>query len=375
MKKSDEGVYRVGVIGCGRQAITHATAYAANPRTEIVAAADPDTDNLDRYCDLFEVGRRYGGYAEMLAAERIDVAAIVVPTRFNPDAVLASAGAGVKAIFCEKPMAASLEDADRLVAECRTRGIKFSAGDAYRNYPQLWSARRLIESGGIGKVHSISVFTSYPQISGGGCQTLSVMRMFAGDAEVDWLTGWVAQDPFSDDDQGMGGYIRFVNGIECFYQYTEKPSARSGLEVLGSKGVFYTDWRSFRLWTLSEEAASPRYSDLVEVMDAFPDVPPRDGEELDDQGRKKPELRIVAGVQSIVDSLDQDIEPLNPGENMREVLEIAIAFRESHRRGHSPVKLPLEDRSLRLVPIASRYLNKKEVMGRQRYSESIARQL
>ena len=54
---------------------------------------------------------------------------------------------------------------------------------------------------------------------------------------------------------------------------------------------------------------------------------------------------------------------------MRKVLEIAIALRESHRLGHRPVDLPVEDRSLKLYPRESRWLNKKEVFGKDRYKE------
>ena len=54
-------------------------------------------------------------------------------------------------------------------------------------------------------------------MSGGGIQRYSLMRLFAGDADVEWVTGWVDDDPWSDDDQGGAGYVRFVNGIEGVY--------------------------------------------------------------------------------------------------------------------------------------------------------------
>ena len=42
------------------------------------------------------------------------------------------------------------------------------------------------------------------------------MRMFAWDAEVDWLTGWVEIDPWQNNDQGMAGSIHFENGVNAY---------------------------------------------------------------------------------------------------------------------------------------------------------------
>ena len=41
-----------------------------------------------------------------------------------------------------------------------------------------------------------------------------ILWMLAGDADVDWVTGWVEGDPWSEHDQGMGGYVRFTNDVD-----------------------------------------------------------------------------------------------------------------------------------------------------------------
>ena len=73
----------------------------------------------------------------------------------------------------------------------------------------------------------------------------------------------------------------------------------------------------------------------------------------------------------MLDAIENGAEPIGSGENSRKCLEIAIALRESHRRGRIPVRLPLEDRSLRIVPPMSRWLNKKETMSIEQYRDSI----
>ncbi len=365
---TEEAKYRVGVIGCGRKGTGHARGYYLHPTTEVVAAADPDPENLDLFCERFGITAGYSTYDEMLSKEQIDIAAPILPVNANPDAVVACAEAGVKAIFSEKPIAAKLEDADRMVDECASRGIPLACGDAYRSFPQLWDARAMMESGELGDVQSINLYQPTNEISGGGCQGLAVMQMFAQDSAVDWVTGWVAGDPFSDDDQGMGGYVRFVNGVECFIHF--KDAAKKGIEVLCERGVFFSDWYKFYLWRTGDAERPGRLADLKEDEGRFPGSGVGERSYGED-GWRNTGFRQMSGIRSIVASLEKGTEPAAAGAIMRNGLEIAIALRESHRREHAPVKMPLEDRGLTLYPHQGRWLNKKEVYGKEKYAEEI----
>ena len=178
---------RVGLIGCGRKGHGHARGYVGNTRTELVAAADPDGSNLEIFLDRHAVVG-YADYHEMLAKEQIDIVVPILPVRPNPQVVIDCARAGVKAIYCEKPMATSLAESDAMVEACASRGIYLAPGDAYRTMPQHWKVKSLIDSGELGEVQSINLYQS-GEISGGGYQGLSVLRLFAAEAEVDWVTG------------------------------------------------------------------------------------------------------------------------------------------------------------------------------------------
>lgn len=368
--------HRVGMIGCGMQGMCHARSYKNNPSTQVVAGADPDEANLRRFIDAFGVPG-YRDYNEMLAKEQIDISAPILPVRANADAVVASARAGVKAIFCEKPLTASLEDADRMVQECDARGVYFYGGHTFRNYPQMWKARELIESGEIGAVQSINLYDSNGQ---GGCHSISVARMFAGDADVDWVTGWVEGDPFSDwegsshreeaNDMGcksIGGVIRFANGLHCFSHYN---TDRYGIEILCSRGLFTSDLSSFHLFKTAEGGLGRLLTDQQEVLDLFPDAATYDDSgRFDDEGWAIPENRLNDTVQWVVDSLDTGVAPRCSGDDLRKALEIVIALRESHRRGHVPIHLPMADRSLKMYPEALRWDNKKDYFDNEWYED------
>ena len=379
MSKPKKPKYRVGLIGSGRQGTHHARAYALHPMTEVGAVADTDPENLELFCERFNVPG-YSSYEEMFKNEQIDIAAPILPVRANPDTVVASALAGVKAIFCEKPLAGSLEDADRMVEACRSRGIYFAAGLVSRNYPEYWKARELIEAGEIGEIASINIYDKNGQ---GGCHSINVACHFAGDADVDWVVGWAEGDPFSDYEEGhregeagfkgLGGYIRFSNGVECFSHVKNSVRSRQGeagrgLEVVCSHGVLYNDSRGLRLLKTTDG----NLANLVEVSGLFEDT--RAGKiAYDEEGWRIPTPGTTASVQALVDSLETGVPlKLTTGEDLRKALEICITMRESHRQTYSPIKLPLEDRSLKMFPINARWNYKKEVYGRERYMADMA---
>ena len=368
--------YRVGMVGTGIKGTEYAHAYALNPATEVVAAADPDSENLELFCKRFNVPG-YSSSEEMFRKEQIDIATPIMPVIANPEVVIGCArtGVGIKAIYCEKPIAATLADADRMVQECRSRGLPLGVGDVTINFPELWNAKDLIDSGRLGEVRSINIYVGGVEISGSGCHFLGLMRMYAGFADLEWVVGWMWGDPFSDWDHVIGGgagYMRFVNGIEAFMH--RSPVAKRGIEVLCTRGVFATDFDTLHVWELPKGADSgnPKMSDLKEIEGALPDIGP-DDKSHDAEGWRRPGKRMAGSVQSIVDSLDKGIEPRSSGDNMRKALEIAIALRESHRRDHSKVRLPIEDRSLKIMPHETRWAYKKDLYGKQRYREMLER--
>ena len=374
--------YRVGIIGTGRKGTQHAQAFAENEASEIVAAADPDPGNLALFGERFGLpaAALYADYDEMLAREELDIVCPILPVKFNPDAVLAAASAGVRGVLCEKPMSATLADADRMVEACRANGVVFGAGDMYRNHEQLWRAREMIDAGEIGDV--LEIVNHGSANSGSGCQDLSIVRLFAADAPVEWVVGWSNGTPMdkslgtidasSDHDQELGGVIRFANGISA--HILNRPGPRRCVEVICERGVFTSDYTSFHLYQRPDGVDRRRrdFSDLVEVADLFEDSITW-GDYRED-GWRRMSSRQAASTQSMIDALDKDIEPRASGENGRDVLELAIALRESERKGFTPVKVPLADRGLQILPAASRMYWKKEVHGEEWYAEQMANQ-
>ena len=365
-----EQPYRVALIGCGRKGTVHARSYDLDPRAEIVAGADPDRENLHLFCERFDVPG-YADFEEMLAAEQIDIALAILPVQPNPEVVVRCAQLGVRAIGCEKPMAASLQQADRMVDECRARDVPLAVGDLDRNLPHYARAREAIAAGAIGQVRTINVMMgSGSQLSGGHIQQFSLARLFAADADVGWVIGWVSGDPWSEYDQGGAGYIRFTNGVEAFFDRGN--TARYGVEVRGTEGTLVSDYRHVRMWRIrDDDGPAGRQFEPVEGM--LPEDELYPGSKTYDSNGWRHFPRNNATASTLIDALENGTEPISSGDNGRRALEIGIALRESHRRGHVPVSCPLADRSLQIIPSDSRNFNKKQTRDRETYMQGLRR--
>ena len=364
--------YQVGIVGCGRQGTQHGRGFNLLPDTSVVAIADPDPDNLKLALRRFSA-RGYSTAEEMYANEQLDIVDCVLPVQFNPDmVVLAAETSGAKGIVSEKPIAASLVDADRMVAACEANGIPWQGGNVDRSISQLWEARALIEAGEIGEVLSINLYEMTMQ---GGCQGLSVAHMFAQDADIDWVTGWTNGDPFGESDDeylGIGGYVRYANGVECFIH--ARTGAMRGLIVTGTEGVYVTDKRHHRFYHKSDASDADLLSNLqYDDSKTFKPFRPHAEGGYDDEGWLYPGDRLVNSMQSIVDAITLGIEPRTSGQVQHKSFEATVAMRESARQGHAPIKLPLPDRSLTLKPQIWRWMNKKELFGEERYAQEIGR--
>ena len=369
--------YRVGIIGGGRQGTHHARDYHLHPRTEVAAVADTDSENLDLFCERFGVPG-YSSYEEMLAKEDIDISAPVLPVKANPGAVIASAQAGVKAVFCEKPLAGSLVDADRMVEECASRNIPFAAGLVVSSHPDYRKAYELAAGGEIGKVVRINLYENNGQV---GTHGLNLTRKFADKSPVDYVIGYVSNDPHGEheEDYGggerwygwLGGYIKFSNGIEAFSSF-EGPDYR-GMEVIGTHGVITNSNNTGLGLKLFKTGDDPRECpDLHEVEGVFKPRPPRD-RGRDAEGWRNPSEVMMTSIDAVVEALDTG-NPLTitTGDDLRHSLEIAVALRESARNGSAPFKLPVEDRSIMMYPQVGRWNYKKDVHGTEWYRDQMA---
>jgi len=140
----------VGLIGLGAMGRIHAENLAALPEARLLAVASRREETGRAVAAHLGVPRVYDDYAALLADEDIKAVVIAAATPEHAGLVTAAAEAG-KAIFCEKPVALTLEKMDAVLAAVKKAGVPFQIGFMRRFDAAYMEAKRRIEAGAIGQ--------------------------------------------------------------------------------------------------------------------------------------------------------------------------------------------------------------------------------
>lgn len=119
---------RVGLIGAGRMGSFHAENLAWRvPGATLAAVADPQPGAAEKLAEKLGAVKAYSDLHALLQDPEIEAVVIAAPARTHAEWVIAAANAG-KHVFCEKPMAVTLEEADRAIAAAKSAGVVLQVG-------------------------------------------------------------------------------------------------------------------------------------------------------------------------------------------------------------------------------------------------------
>jgi predicted dehydrogenase len=358
-----KGTFRAALIGLGRIADTiddeqvgsgwlypfsHMGSYSEVPQVVVAGAADRYAEQRDAFGTRWGIApaHLYEDYRQLLEREQPDIVSVCTSAAPRAAIVLDIARmvkAGqthVRAIWAEKPMAISLADADAMVTACREAGIilvtnAMRASDVYYR-----RTRALLDAGELGKLLQITAYGA-GNLSHMGVHLIGAMCVLAGGPDpagqrVSWLMGECESDARAagDDDLRGNAYLAFENGARGFFRMLPSGPATWTIDVVGETGMVRirnaNEGYEFELWRMGQAVEGAQETPVRHI---FP----------------RPQKLWSAGVgqvKDIVECLETGKSPNCPGEMGRHLLEIAIAVRESHRRGNVRIDLPLADRRL-----------------------------
>jgi 1,5-anhydro-D-fructose reductase (1,5-anhydro-D-mannitol-forming) len=244
-----------GLIGTGRIAddriLPGINAYSGN---KLVGVVSRDQSRAEAIGKKFGAQHAYNNYEEMLRNPEITVVAIHTPNSLHADQAVAAARAG-KHVFCDKPMATSVADAERIVNECDKAGVKLGLNFHNRFMPCFIDTKRIIDSGEIGEVMLAQIEASPGSRPGGRLATWRVDPKMAGLGTTmsigvhiyDILRFMLSSEvvsvsAFFDTPRGVMeetnlSTFRFANGAMAQVNINEKvPHPHNDFVIYGSKG-------------------------------------------------------------------------------------------------------------------------------------------
>ena len=300
---------------------SYAEALNDRPEIELVTAAERDQRRLQAFGERYGLDALYEDAFQMLERERPEIVAISTNTKGRSDLTCAAVENGARGIITEKPIAYTLEEADRMVNACREAGVPLCTGAISTSHPSVGKAKELLVDGAIGRLVS-SEFVSNRNLS--QHQNWSYF--------VDSAPAWVIavgdeakRESGSGEYRGQGMMVT-VDERAVFFR-RDAPYVR----LTGSTGEImkeeaYSPWR---LWQDLESAAGEK---RVEVHWPDPQMQRGGG--------------AIYGLADVIDCIEGRLdEPKNSGRRVAVALEVEIALKQSSAQGGLRMELPLEDRT------------------------------
>jgi len=256
----------IGLIGTGYMGKCHALAWNAVapvfgdvPRPHLAVLAEASADLADRKAQELGFARATGDWRSLVEDPAVGVVSITTPNAFHPEMAIAALEAG-KHVWCEKPMAVRLEDAERMREAARASGRVAVLGYNYIQNPVVRLIRHILDEGRIGEVNHVRLemdedFMANPEdlfywkseASSGhgalddfGVHPLSLLRVWLGG--VRRVCGHMTK-PYADRPV-QGGGRRAVETYDIATVLMELENGASGLVALnrsawGRKGRIF----------------------------------------------------------------------------------------------------------------------------------------
>jgi len=311
---------------------SHASALADHPNVEMLGVCDLNPELVERFrtewADRWPVVRGFTDYRRLLAEGPLDLLSVCTSDHVHADIVVEACRAGVRAIFCEKPIATSIRDADRMIRAAEESGTLLSIDHTRRWQPMYRHARECLRVGEIGEVRCIvgTLGGARAMLFRNGTHLIDTILMLV-ESKPEWVfaeldpgfedygeyRGDGGRDPNSEP--GGSGYIHFENGVRAFVNVNKGTVPVFTLEVFGSTG---------RLSLSDREAVVHRADGTLGKL-----PPPATGR-----------AGIAAGIDELVGRLLGEPGPLvSPPTSSREVLRVILGMLQSQVRGNVRVEL------------------------------------
>ena len=154
---------RLAIVGCGNISRLNAPGYLQHPRCDVVALCDSMPERAKRRAGEWGITPRlYTDFAQVLDDPAVDAVELLTPTWMHADQIVAALGAG-KHVSCQKPLAITVAEADRIAAAVARARTTFRVTENFLYYPPIVKAKALLDAGAIGEPSLVRIHTTRAQ--------------------------------------------------------------------------------------------------------------------------------------------------------------------------------------------------------------------
>jgi predicted dehydrogenase len=307
----------------------HREALSKSPRVKLVAGSDRDAGRRERFRG--STGATvYSDWRQMISREKLDLVSIATFSPFHAELTVACAEQGVRVIYCEKPIATRLVDAEKMLSACARTGTLLAINHNRRFSSNHRKLRDAIAAGELGELTTVFSRWSTGRLGNVGTHMIDVVRMFAGRrflAVSGTLDPSGAPDCRGPEfrDPGGWGVVRMEGGLMFVIAAPDSAVGPAGVVIDGTLG----------------RAVMQGSAIQVECWD----------------GRKETWLREESGFTPMDQAVVEIVAWLDDGkpfgvsaEESLEVLEVIVGFHISDRQNAAWTQLPLsgKDRELEI---------------------------
>ncbi len=249
---------RTAVVGVGAIGSLHARIYHEHPMSELAGVVDADAARAEAIAADFDVPW-FTEVSKLIERCDFDAVSVAVPEHHRHNLAVPLARAG-KHLLLEKPLAPSLEEADRLIAELEETGVLAMVNFILRFDPRYSEAKAAVASGRMGDVHTVFVRRRGSSLGADVYGVWTDLLISTGIHDLD-IMAWLADSPvrriyaetiskrsapYGHDDAAMM-LVRFENGIigsleTSWVLPTSIPAPLdASLQVVGTEGGVFVD--------------------------------------------------------------------------------------------------------------------------------------
>jgi predicted dehydrogenase len=260
---------KAAVIGVGSIGQNHARVYREMEGVDLVGVADQSAANATKVGNRLNVPF-YTDWEKLLEEQKPDLVSCAVPTSLHSDVGTKLLERGLNMLI-EKPITSTLEQAEKLVALAKKKGVVLAVGHIERFNPAVMELRRRLREGMVGKIYKIHAqrLGPYPpRIQDAGViidlasHDIDLMRHLM-DEPILRVYGETLQSINSDREDMFNGMMRFKSGAVGVLDVNWiTPTKIRRLTVTGSRGMFDCNLLSQELFFYENEVAPSQWDTL-----------------------------------------------------------------------------------------------------------------